>query len=100
MIKLKTKCKYLTTINYSKLKNAMFTEFKLYLTEDKSKYITLQRTGWFELRDDNGKFLGDEFIIKIPEKNIDMEILIQPNDPLFTIPIGKEIYGFKINYDM
>lgn len=101
-IKFKTKCKYLNPISYSKLKNPMFTEFKAYLTEDKSKYITLQRTAWFEQCDDNGKFIGDKFIINIPYKNIDIEteIFIPANASSFTIPIGKEIYGFKINYDM
>lgn len=101
MIKLKTKCKYLNPINYSELKNPMFTEFKAYLTEDKSKYITLQRTGWIKQCDDNDNFLGDEFIINIPEKNMKgTEIFIPKNSPLFTLQIGKEIYGFKINYDM
>ena len=99
-IKLKTKCKYLNSINYSKLKNCMFKEFNAHLPESKSKYITFQRTGWYELCDDNGKFLGDEFIIQIPEKNIDMEIFIPENEPLFTFPIGNKIYGFEINYDM
>ena len=98
-IKIKTKCKYLNSINYSKLKNCMFKEFKAYLPEDKSKYITFLRTGWYELCDDNGKFLGDEFIIQIPEKNLDMEIFIPENEPLFTFPIGNKIYGFEINYD-
>ena len=101
MIKIKTKCKYLNSINYSKLKNCMFKEFKAYLTEDKSKYITLQRSGCVEQYDDNGNFQGDEFIINIPEKNIkDTEIYIPANSPLFTIQIGNEIYGFEINYDM
>ena len=98
-IKFKTKVKQLTSINYSKLKNPMFTEFKLYLIEDKNKYITLQRTEWCELCDDNGKFLGDEFLIKIPEKNVSMEILIPENETSFIIPTENEIYGFKINYD-
>ena len=98
-IKIKTKCKYLNPINYSKLKNAMFTEFKAYLTEDKSKYINLQRTACVKQYDDNGKFLGDEFIINIPEKNIkDTKIFIPANKTLFTIEIGNDIYGFKIDY--
>ena len=99
-IKLKTKFKQLTSINYSKLKNPMFTEFKLYLIEDKSKYITLQRQGWCELCDDNGKFLGDEFLIKIPEKNVSMEILIPEDETLIIMPTGNEIYGFEINRDI
>ena len=99
-IQIKTKCKYLNPINYSKLKNAMFTEFKAYLTEDKSKYIMLQRSGCVEQYDDNGNFQGDEFIINIPEKNIkDTEIFIPAESPLFTIQIGNEIYGFEIKYD-
>ena len=96
-IKLKTKCKYLNPINFSKLKNAMFTKFKIYSPEDKSKYITLQRTACVKQYDDNGKFLGDEFKINIPEKNVDMKIFIPTNKTLFTIQIGNDIYGFKID---
>lgn len=99
-IKIKTKCKYLNSINYSVLKNAMFIEFKAYLTEDKSKYITLYRTACIEQCDDNGKYLGDKFMIKILEKDMSIELFIPAEAPLFTIQIGKEIYGFKINYDI
>ena len=97
-IQIKTKCKYLNPINYSKLKNTMFTEFKAQLTEDKSKYINLQRTACVKQYDDNGNFLGDEFKIKIPEKNVDMKIFIPTNKTLFTIQIGNDIYGFKIDF--
>ena len=100
MIKFKTKVNYLKSLNYSKLKNCMFKEFKAYLTEDKSKYITLQRTSCVKQYDDNGKFLGDEFKIKIPEKNLDIIIFIPENKTLFTIQIGNDIYCFKIDYDM
>ena len=95
MIKFKTKVNYLKSLNQSKLKNCMF---KAYLTEDKSKYITLQRTACVKQYDDNGKFLGDEFKINIPEKNVDMKIFIPENKTLFTIQIGNDIYGFKIDY--
>ena len=78
-IQIKTKCKYLNPINYS-------------------KYINLQRTACVKQYDDNGKFLGDEFKIKIPEKNVDMKIFIPTNKTLFTIQIGNDIYGFKIDF--
>lgn len=76
----------------------MFTEFKIYSPEDNSKYITLQRTGWIEQYDDNGKFLGDEFTVKILEKDRETELFIPAEAPLTTIQIGNEIYGFKIDY--
>lgn len=80
--------------------NFIITEFKVYLTKDKNNYITLVRTGYSELRDDDGKYLGDEFIIKILEKDISFEFFIPQNETSFIIPIGGEIYGFKINYDI
>ena len=100
MIKFKTTVNYLKSLNYSKLKNCMFKYFKVYLTEDKSKYITLQRTACVKQYDDNGEFLGDEFKIKIPEKNVDMIIFIPVNKTVFTIQIGNDIYILKIDYDM
>ena len=99
-IKFKTKVNQLTSINYSKLKNPMFREFKIYSPKDNSKYITLQRASCVEHYDDNDNFLGSEFLVNIPEKNMKAtEIFIPVNAPLFTLQIGKEIYGFKINYD-
>lgn len=100
MIKFKTKVNYLKSLNYSKLKNCMSKQLKVYLTEDESKYITLQRTACVKQYDDNGKFLGDEFKINIPDKNVDMKIFVPEDKTLFTIQIGNYIYGFKIDYDM
>lgn len=100
MIKLKTKVNYLKSLNLSKLKNCMSKQLKAYLTEDESKYITLQRTACVKQYDDNGKFLGDEFKINIPDKNVDMKIFIPTDKTLFTIQMGNYIYGFKIDHDM
>lgn len=36
----------------------------------------------------------------ILEKYIEFELFIPQNKPFFTFKIGKEIYGFKINYDI
>lgn len=97
MIKFKLGVKYWNSINFC---DFLTTEFKAYLTEDKSKYITLVTTSWVEQRDDNGKKLGDVFTIMILEKDIAFELFIPQNEPFFTFQIGKEIYGFKINYDI